>query len=234
VTYKIELGTPRTVNQRITMSEQQAPASIVGIAQEVAGNLASTLSETLNLSTQPETPQPTTSASGESTLHLTMTGLLTFLGQPVLYIDEKAGSDSATGAELSPFQTPLAAYQSLSPATTSDSDPTKVATFMIRKPDSVERNEWVEMTTSARKKLVKGIEGWRKKEAKAAAEGDRVAKEQKDSEEREKKRREEAKGIVLVDDESKGSAKKVRASHSAHPVLTRCLGQDLPSPRTRR
>jgi asparaginyl-tRNA synthetase len=127
-----------------------------------------------------------------------------------LYIDEKAGSDtSGTGAELSPFQTLLVAYQSISPASSSDADPTKSAIFMVRKPDSVERNEWVEMTTSARKKLVKGIEGWRKKEAKAAVEGERIAKEQKELEERETKRREEARGVVLVDDESKGAAKKV-------------------------
>jgi len=81
---------------------------------------------------------------------------------------------------------------------------------MVRKPDSVQRNEWVELSASAKKKLIKVVEGWRKKEAKMAKEGERLEKEKKDAEERDKQRREEAKSIVLVDDASKGEAKKVR------------------------
>jgi len=80
---------------------------------------------------------------------------------------------------------------------------------MVRKPDSVQRNEWVELSASAKKKLIKVVEGWRKKEAKMAKEGERLEKEKKDAEERDKQRREEAKSIVLVDDASKGEAKKV-------------------------
>ena len=80
---------------------------------------------------------------------------------------------------------------------------------MVRKPDSVERNEWVELSASAKKKLVKNIELWRKKEAKLAKEGERLAKEREGAEERDRLRREEAKSIVLVDDSSKGEAKKV-------------------------
>jgi asparaginyl-tRNA synthetase len=80
---------------------------------------------------------------------------------------------------------------------------------MVRKPDSVERNEWVELSASAKKKLIKLVEGWRKKEAKLAKEGERLEKEKKDAEERDRQRREEAKSIVLVDDASRGEAKKV-------------------------
>jgi len=80
---------------------------------------------------------------------------------------------------------------------------------MVRKPDSVQRNEWVELSASAKKKLIKVVEGWRKKEAKMAKEGERLEKEKKDAEERDKQRREEAKSIILVDDASKGEAKKV-------------------------
>ncbi|WVN86962.1 asparagine-tRNA ligase [Cryptococcus depauperatus CBS 7841] len=127
---------------------------------------------------------------------------------PMLYIDEKAGSDTdGTGVELSPFATPLAAYQSLKPAPASDADPTSVATFMVRKVDSVELAEWVELTASAKKKLVKNIEGWRKKEAKMAAEGERLEKQKKEQEERERLRREEAKSVVLIDDPSRTSEK---------------------------
>ena len=57
--------------------------------------------------------------------------------------------------------------------------------------------------------LVKSIQGWRQKEVKAAAEGARLEQAKKDAEERDKLRREEAKKIILVDDESKGAAKKV-------------------------
>lgn len=104
----------------------------------------------------------------------------------------------------------MAAYQSLGPTPVSDATPAAVANFMVRKPDSVQRNEWVELSASAKKKLIKVVEGWRKKEAKMAKEGERLEKEKKDAEERDKQRREEAKSIVLVDDASKGEAKKVR------------------------
>ena len=81
---------------------------------------------------------------------------------------------------------------------------------MVRKADS---DEWVEMSASAKKKLVKGIEGWRKKELKVAQEGEKLAVARKEQEERDAKRREEAKGVVLVDDESQGKAKKVSCSN---------------------
>ena len=80
---------------------------------------------------------------------------------------------------------------------------------MVRKADSVERNEWVELSASAKKKLAKNIELWRKKEAKMAKEGERLDKEKRDAEERDRVRREEAKSIVLVDDSSRGEAKTV-------------------------
>ncbi|ORY34888.1 hypothetical protein BCR39DRAFT_515384 [Naematelia encephala] len=168
------------------MSDSQP--TIVDQAQEAASKLASAVSETLNLGG---------GSSGEASS-----------GLPVVYIDEKAGSDTTgTGEELSPFATPLAAYQSLKPAPTSDANPSAAATFLVRKADSVERNEWVELSASAKKKLVKGIDGWRKKEAKRGAEGERLEKERKEHEERERKRREEAKGVVLID---KGDAKKTK------------------------
>ena len=87
---------------------------------------------------------------------------------------------------------------------------------MVRKPDSVERNEWIELSASAKKKLVKNIDLWRKKEAKLAKEGERLAKEKEAAEERDRQRREEAKSIVLVDDSSKGEAKKVCLKSHLH------------------
>lgn len=135
---------------------------------------------------------------------------------PTLYIDEKAGSDTeGNGSQLSPFATPLAAYQSVSPSAVSDPSPSLVANYMVRKPDSVERNEWIELSASAKKKLVKNIDLWRKKEAKLAKEGERLAKDREAAEERDRQRREEAKNIVLVDDSSKGEAKKVGPIYSA-------------------
>lgn len=136
---------------------------------------------------------------------------LTAIGLPTLYIDEKAGSDATgTGEELSPFATPLAAYQSLNPPPSADASPSSVATFLVRKPDSVERNEYVELSVSARKKLVKGIDGWRKKEAKKAIEGEKQEAERKAAEERDANRREEAKSVVLVEDTSKPATKVSR------------------------
>jgi asparaginyl-tRNA synthetase len=127
-----------------------------------------------------------------------------------VYIDEKAGSDTTgTGAELAPYATALAAYQSLKPQPSSDATPTSVANLLVRKADSVERNEWVELSASAKKKLVRLIEQWRKKEAKALADGERLEKAKKEAEERDRLKREEAKSVVLVDDSSKGEAKRV-------------------------
>lgn len=135
---------------------------------------------------------------------------LTSSDLPTVYIDEKAGSDTeGNGSSLSPFASPLAAYQSLSPTPVSDASPALVANFMVRKADSVERNEWVELSASATKKLIKMISLWRKKEEKLAKEGERLDKEKKDAEERDRQRREEAKSVVLVDDASRGEAKKV-------------------------
>ena len=133
-----------------------------------------------------------------------------FIGLPVLYIDEKAGSDfTGTGAELSPFSTPLAAYQAIQPPISADASPTTVVTLLVRKADSVERNEWIEMSASGKKKLVKAIEAWRRKEAKKATDGDKAERERKEGEERERKRREEATGVILVDDVGRGQASKV-------------------------
>ncbi|WVF68635.1 asparagine-tRNA ligase [Kwoniella sp. CBS 6097] len=166
------------------MAESTQP-SVVQQAQDAASKLAATVADTLNFSDNK-------SADSDKS------------GLPILYIDEKAGSDSTgTGAELVPFATPLAAYQSLKPSFQDDANPSSLATFMVRKQDSVERNEWVELSASAKKKLVKTIGGWRKQEAKQAAEGERLAKEKAAQDEKERKRREEAKSIVLVDDPTK-------------------------------
>ena len=160
-------------------------------AQDAASSLATSVAQSLNLQSTPSFQNGATTT---------------------LYIDEKAGSDdTGTGAELSPFATPLAAYQFLSPPPTADANPSSIVTLMVRKTDSVERNEWVEMSASARKRLVKGIEGWRKKEAKRTAEGDKAERDRLETEEREHKRREEAKGVVLVDD-PKQESKRVRGS----------------------
>ena len=124
-----------------------------------------------------------------------------------IYIDEKTGSDTeGKGTESSPFATLLAAYQSLNPTAETDADPFKAASFQVRKVDG-DKSEWVEPTASAKKKLAKGIELWRKKEARAVADAERLAKEKEEHDAREAKRREEAKSIVLTDDKS---AKKVR------------------------
>lgn len=136
-------------------------------------------------------------------------GGLTGTTAGAIYIDEKTGSDTTgTGSESTPFATLLAAYQSTSPSPETDAEPFKNATFLVRKVEE-DKAEWVEPSASAKKKLIKGIELWRKKEARAAVEGERLAKEKAEAEEREKKRREEAKSVVLVDDASKGEAKKV-------------------------
>lgn len=90
---------------------------------------------------------------------------------------------------------------------------------MVRKADSVEHNEWVEMSTSARKKLVKGIELWRKKETKREADGEKLDIEKREAEERERKKREEAKGVILTDDSSKGHASKVRHHLKIHMAI---------------
>jgi hypothetical protein len=194
---------------------------------------------------------------------------------PNLYIDEKAGSDTTgTGAELAPFATPLAAYQSLKAPATNDANPFAIANFLVRKADSVERNEWVELGKSAQKKLVKGIDIWRKKDLGRVIDEDNtsslfsslgisllhlllllgelltllgllqfllppdvntldelllgrfteldpfvaldLAKEKKEMEERDAKRREEARGVVLIDDPSK-EAKKVRGDFGRPP-----------------
>lgn len=152
---------------------------------------------------------------------------------PVVYIDEKAGSDTeGTGAELSPFASPLAAYQSFKPSPESDANPSSVATFMVRKVDSVERNDWIELSASAKKKLVKSIGGWRKAEAKLAAEGERLEKQKKEQAEKDRLRREEAKNVVLVDDPSKES-KSVRLIHISISRLTLRIGQNLGRARAR-
>ncbi|KAK8849495.1 asparagine-tRNA ligase [Kwoniella newhampshirensis] len=171
------------------MSNASQP-TIVEQAQDAASKLATAVQDTLSLGTSSEDAAKS--------------------GLPVIYVDEKAGSDSTgTGAELAPFATPLAAYQSLRPTPASDATPSALATFLVRKPDSVERNEWVEISASAKKKLVKSIGGWRKSEVKLAAEGERLEKERKAQEEKDALRREEAKSVVLVDDPSK-EAKKTK------------------------
>ncbi|KAK4685990.1 asparaginyl-tRNA synthetase, partial [Tremellales sp. Uapishka_1] len=154
---------------------EQTP-SIVQQAQEAVSKLATTVSDTLNL-------------GGEETKS----------GLPTVYIDEKAGSDTdGTGAELSPFASTLAAYQSLNPPASADASPLSIANFLVRKPDSVERNEYVEISLSGKKKLVKSIEGWRKKEAKRVADGDKNEKAREEAEERDKKRRAEAGQVALT------------------------------------
>ncbi|ADV22370.1 asparagine-tRNA ligase [Cryptococcus gattii E566] len=160
------------------MSEQKP--SVMEQAQDVVSKLASTVTDTLKLSEDQKSDLP------------------------VVYIDEKTGSDTeGTGAELSPFASPLAAYQSFNPSPEADANPSSVATFMVRKADSVERNDWVELSASAKKKLVKSIGGWRKAEAKLAAEGERLEKQRQEQAEKDRLRREEAKNVVLVDDPSK-------------------------------
>ncbi|EIW71684.1 hypothetical protein TREMEDRAFT_71235 [Tremella mesenterica DSM 1558] len=153
--------------------------SIVDKAQETATKLATAVTETLKLDDKPSPARP---------------------DLPVLYIDEKTGSDTTgNGTELSPFATPLHAYLSISPAPSTDADPTSAVILLVRKVDSAVHNEWVELSASAKKKLVKGVQGVRAKEAKRAQEGEKAEREKAEAAEREKKRREEAKGVVLVD-----------------------------------
>ena len=123
-----------------------------------------------------------------------------------MYVDEKTGSDTeGKGTEASPFASLLAAYQSLSPATETDATPLKATTFRVRKVDG-EKSEWVEPSASAEKKLSKLIGLWRKREARAAADAERLAKEKEEADARDAQKREEALSIVLTDDKS---AKKV-------------------------
>jgi asparaginyl-tRNA synthetase len=124
-----------------------------------------------------------------------------------IYVDEKTGSDTeGKGTEASPFASLFAAYQSLNPAVETDAEPLSAANFQVRKVEG-DKAEWVEPSASAKKKLAKLIDLWRKKEARAAADAVRLAKEKEEHEAREAAKREAAQSIVLTDDKS---AKKVR------------------------
>ena len=126
-----------------------------------------------------------------------------------IYIDEKTGSDTeGKGTEASPFASLLVAYQSLNPTVETDAEPFSAAKFQVRKVEG-DKSEWIEPSASAKKKLAKGIDLWRKKEARAAADAVRLAKEKEEHDAREAVRREEAKSVVLTDDKS---ANKVRSS----------------------
>lgn len=138
--------------------------------------------------------------------HTTMSAL------PTLYVDEKVGSDEVgkgKGTEAAPFASALAAYLSVQPAASpADKEPMTVVNILVRKPaEGAEPASWVEVSASARKKLIKGIEGARKKQAKQAADGERLEREKAENEAREKKRREEAAKVKLV--EPSAESKKV-------------------------
>lgn len=122
------------------------------------------------------------------------------MAPPTLYVDEKAGSDATgKGTESAPFASALSAYLSVqTSASASDKDPMTAVNILVRKQEGDEAATWVEVSASARKKLVKGIEGARKKQAKQAADGERLEREKAENEAREKKRRDEAAKITLV------------------------------------
>lgn len=132
--------------------------------------------------------------------------------QPViLYVDEKSGSDSiGTGTKTSPFASALAAYLSLGPQRT-QKDPFALVNLQILKPAASAEGapEYTEITASAKKKLVKGIEAHWKKVEKQEKDGERLAKEKAEAEERDRKRRIEAGKVVLELDEAGKSLGKV-------------------------
>jgi asparaginyl-tRNA synthetase len=129
---------------------------------------------------------------------------------PTLYVDEKKGSDTgAKGTQDSPFATPVAAYLSLN--LTADKDPLSVCQILAAKTTEDGKTEWAELSGAGKKKLVKGIDAQRKKAAKAAADGERLAKEAAENEARQTALRAEAAKIKLVEDSSKGEASKARA-----------------------
>lgn len=127
---------------------------------------------------------------------------------PTLYVDEKKGSDTAAkGTQDSPFATPVAAYLSLN--LTADKDPLSVCQILAAKTTEDGKTEWAELSGAGKKKLVKGIDAQRKKAAKAAADGERLAKEAAENEARQSALRAEAAKIKLEEDTSKGEASKV-------------------------
>lgn len=127
---------------------------------------------------------------------------------PTLYVDEKKGSDEgAKGTQDSPFATPTAAYLSLN--ATADKDPLSVCQILAAKTTEDGKTEWVELSGAGKKKLVKGIDAQRKKAAKAAADGERLAKEAAENEARQSALRAEAAKVKLEEDPSKPEAIKV-------------------------
>ena len=116
---------------------------------------------------------------------------------PSIHVDETTGSDEIGKG------TPDQPYQSLAFAIFTHPS----ATILIRKGAEA---TYEEPTQSALKKAKKNAEGLEKKRKKAQELADREAKEKKDERERREKQIEESKKIVLTEDASLPSAKKVR------------------------
>jgi asparaginyl-tRNA synthetase len=123
------------------------------------------------------------------------------MASATIYVDEKAGSDeTGKGTESAPFASALAAYLSVQPeASDADKEPFGVVNILTLKAEGDEPATYVELSASAKKKLVKGIEGQRKKQIKQAADAQRLEKEHAEAEARDKLRREEASKIELVE-----------------------------------
>jgi hypothetical protein len=139
-----------------------------------------------------------------------------------IYVDEKAGSDATgSGSITSPFATPLAAL--ISATTLSSPEFPATRTVLVRKPDSVEIAEWVQISGAGLKKAKKNLEGHWKKVKKAEEGKEAKAKEEREKAEREAKRREEASRIVLTEDVSQGKAPKVSFGCSPGTLIRREL-----------
>lgn len=140
----------------------------------------------------------------------------------MLYVDEKSGSDTAgNGTKASPYASALAAYLSLSPQRT-QKDPFALASIQMMKPSTTEGGapEYAEITASSKKKLVKGIDAHWKKVEKMEKDGERLAKEKSEAEERDRKRRVEAAKVVLELDEEGKALKKVSAGFDKGVVVS--------------
>ncbi|GHJ86726.1 hypothetical protein NliqN6_3128 [Naganishia liquefaciens] len=127
-------------------------------------------------------------------------------GEPI-YVDEKAGSDeTGNGSSTAPFLTPFHALLTTFPSAEAAID----RPIFTRKADSTEVNEWQPISGAGMKKAKKLLDAHWKKVKKAEEGREAAEREAKEKAEREQKRREEASKIVLVEDESKPRAQKVK------------------------
>jgi asparaginyl-tRNA synthetase len=128
-----------------------------------------------------------------------------------IYIDEDVGKDdsSATGAEATPYKTVLHAMLQHAPTTEGIQYLTrKSVTGPVEDGNEASRLEWKPLSASGMKKALKNYEGAKKKAAKA----DELAIREKAEWEKRQAVLEEAKKVVLKEDESLPKPVRIRLS----------------------